>query len=185
MEIKNIKRFKYNSSSSQKKKKTFAEIRIEKDIEEFNKNENIGKFCKIKIFGFEKEENLNRYKLYADFDNHFRILIIFKDDYPYSPPVMTFYSGNKYPFLFNSNFEINFEDLKEEKWNPTISLSTLLYKIELSISNEYNKIYHHSDIQKYGKRKWKDYLKNENSFVNDINYFCSFHTIKKLKIIQL
>jgi ubiquitin-protein ligase len=155
-----------------------SEIRLKKDIEELKKNQNIGKFCEIILNDYKKIENTEEFQMIVEFTNHFSLKFIFPSDYPFVPPKIIFFAGNKYPFLFNSDGSIILHFLDKGNWSPTFWISTLIFFIEKKVSEQtsnlcfldksYNCIndrYGKFFIVKkgdYNKRNWNDYLKIAN-----------------------
>ena len=176
-----------------------------KDLEEFKNNKNIGKFCKIILNDYSKIENINQFQLIIELVSHFTLKFIFTQDYPFEPPKISFFKGNQYDYLFDSEGNILLDIIRKENWTPTFWISTLIYHIELKIQLETNKItnfnkddqyyynYNNERIifikkQEYNKRNWTDYLNGiqkkdsiaylENSELKQIkNYYNDFNNI--------
>ena len=152
-----------------------SEIRLKKDIDELKKNKNIGKFCEIILNDYKKIENTEDFQMIVEFTNHFSLKFIFPSDFPFVPPKIIFFAGNKYPFLFDSEGNIILHLLDKNNWSPTFWISTLIFYIEKKVSvqtcnlcfldksyNFINDRYGNCFIVKkgdYGKRNWNDYLK--------------------------
>ena len=79
-----------------------SEIRLKKDIEELKKNQDIGKFCEIILNDYKKIEGTEDFQMIVEFINHFSIKFIFTSEFPFEPPKIIFFAGNKYPFLFDT-----------------------------------------------------------------------------------
>ena len=152
-----------------------CEKRLLNDLEEFKISKLIGKTCKIQLHEYQKIED-KYFELIIDFGSYFSVKCIFYPDYPCSPPSIIYYKGLKPKYIFDDEGKVLIENLKKEKWNPTIWLSTLVYYIELLISkgkNNYNNIrYINNDdflatnTMKYGKRKWSIYIDELNNYYN-------------------
>ena len=97
--------------------------------------------------------------------------------YPITPPSIIFNDGKKIKNIFDENGTILVETIKKENWNKSIWLSTLIFYIELLISRETGEEQNSPEDQnknqnaqnniinkneKYGKRKWKDYVEEMN-----------------------
>ena len=165
-EIMSKKVFTYRNPKTSLSK---CEIRLKKDIEELKSNKNIGKVCQIKLNDYQRIQDTDSFQMIIEFVNYFSAKFVFPSDYPFAPPIITFYSGEKLPFIFDSEGNIILENSKKCNWTPALWLSTLVNSIELLISkgincNNYNtNISNLSKKAKYGKRKWDDYIKEEQS----------------------
>ena len=170
-----------------------CERRLIKDIDELKKNKNIGKVCEIKINDYEKNYDEENFQMKIEFVNYFSIKFIFSKDYPFEPPIISYYSGKILPFVFDPNGNIILENIKKSKWTPIIWLSTIVKTIELLILKYLNNNMQKDNIlfipkkMKYVKRKWDDYLKeekyifkNNNSTLNELS-----KTIKRLKYLSI
>ena len=150
-----------------------CEIRLIKDIKELKNNKNIGKHCEIIVSDYKKIKDTNNFQLIIEFKNYFSVKFVFLPDYPFLPPIMTYYSGNKTPYVFDSEGNIILENAKESKWTPILWLSTLVRSIELLIAKGLNNNSLNNDAMflpsyvKYGKRKWLDYLRDEKDLFKD------------------
>ena len=172
-----------------------SEIRLKKDIEELKKNKNIGKFCEIILNDYKKIEGTEDFQMIVEFINHFSIKFIFTSEFPFEPPKIIFFAGNKYPFLFDTFGNIILNLLEVQNWSPTFWISKLIYNIEKKISegtgdiccvnninSNKNKIEKIFLIKKgdYNKRNWDDYLKGVNNKEN-IEYL-KFSELKRNKL---
>ena len=169
-----------------------CEIRLKKDIEELKKNKNIGKVCPIKINDYQRIQDTDNFQMIIDFVNYFSAKFVFPSDYPFEPPIITFYSGEKLPFIFDSDGNIMLENSKKLNWTPIFWVSTLVNSIELLILKGLNhnifntKIINLPKKMKYGKRKWDDYIKEEKSvFKNNTSIINELtKTLKGLKSLN-
>ena len=172
-----------------------SEIRLKKDIEELKKNQDIGKFCEIILNDYKKIEGTEDFQMIVEFINHFSIKFIFTSEFPFEPPKIIFFAGNKYPFLFDTFGNIILNLLEVQNWSPTFWISKLIYNIEKKISegtgdiccvnninSNKNKIEKIFLIKKgnYNKRNWDDYLKGVNNKEN-IEYL-KFSELKRNKL---
>jgi ubiquitin-protein ligase len=171
-----------------------CERRLIKDIDELKKNENIGKVCKIYINDYKRINNSNNYQMIIEFKNFFSVKFIFPPEYPFIPPTISYHSGIKFPFVFDSDGIINLENANKSNWTPILWLSTLVNSIELLILKGLNSdIYNSNKIMfipkkmKYGKRKWDEYLKEEKElYKNNISIINQIsRTIKGFKSLSL
>ena len=169
-----------------------CERRLIKDIEELKKNENIGKFCQVKFNEYSRIKYTDNFQMIIEFKNFFSVKFVFLPDYPFSPPIISFNSGIKYSNIFDSEGNILLENIKKEKWTPTLWISTLVRSIELLISKNQDQINNidcnsknivYSKIMKYSKRNWDNYLmeekaifKNDQSIINQLT-----KSIKEIK----
>ena len=135
----------------------------------------------------------------VEFTNHFSLKFIFQSDYPFVPPKIIFFAGNKYPFLFDSDGNIILHLLQKENWSPTFWISTLIFYIEKKVSEQtsslcfldkgYNLVndrYGKYFIVKkgdYNKRNWNDYLKIVNN--RESNDFIQFSELKRNKLMYM
>ena len=176
-----------------------SEIRLKKDIDELKKNQNIGKFCEIILNDYKKIENTDDFQMIVEFTNHFSLKFIFPSDFPFVPPKIIFFAGNKYSFLFDLEGNIILHLLDKENWSPTFWISTLIFYIEKKVSeqtcnlsfldksyncinNRYGKYF---IVKKgdYSKRNWNDYLKIAN--IRESKDYMKYSELKKNKIMYL
>ena len=171
-----------------------CERRLIKDIDELRKNENIGKVCKIYINDYKRINNSDNFQMIIDFDNFFSVKFVFPPEYPFMPPTISYHSGIKFPFVFDSDGNIFLENANKSNWTPILWLSTLVSSIELLIIKGLNSdIYKSNKIMfipkkmKYGKRKWDEYLKDEKElYKNNISIINQIsRTIKRFKSLSL
>lgn len=175
--------------------KSSCEIRLIKDLNELKNNKNIGKHCEIIVGDYTKIKDTNNFQLIIDFKNYFSVKCVFLPEYPFVPPIMTFYSGNKSPYIFDSEGNILLENAKKSNWTPIFWLSTLINSIELLIVKALNNNNKNSNcdlmfvppIIKYGKRKWVDYVKDETDMFKDDDYVINElnKTIKGVKSLAV
>ena len=189
----------YNKNNNKIIQLSSSEIRLKKDIIELKNNKNIGKFCEIILNDYKKIENTEDFQMIVEFINHFSIKFIFQSDFPFVPPKIVFFAGNKYPFLFDSDGNIILHLLQKENWSPTFWISTLIFYIEKKVSEQtsslsfldkgYNLVndrYGKYFIVKkgdYNKRNWNDYLKIVNN--RESNDFIQFSELKRNKLMYM
>ena len=163
-----------------------SEGRIISDISEFYRSKMIGKTCRIILHDYKRINNTDNFELLVEFVNIFSVKFYFSHHYPYEPPIIKYNNGRKFDNIFDNNGNVMLDSLKSERWSPVIWFSTLVFSIELLISNNLDNNYSNNMTKKnkYGKRKWKDYLKevknnykNADDKINDME-----HNLKKLKI---
>ena len=140
---------------------SICEGRLIKDLEELKKNEKIGKFCKIIVHDYIQIQDSYNFEMIIEFMNYCSVKFVFPSDYPFVPPLISYHSGNKLPYLFDSDGNAILENSKPSNWTPILWLSTLVNSIEILISKYSNKTI--SKKLKYGKRKWGEYLNKEKS----------------------
>ena len=189
----------YNKKNNKIIQLSSSEIRLKKDITELKKNKNIGKFCEIILNDYKKIENTEDFQMIVEFINHFSIKFIFQSDFPFVPPKIVFFAGNKYPFLFDSDGNIILHLLQKENWSPTFWISTLIFYIEKKVSEQTSSLsfldkgydlvndrYGKYFIVKkgdYNKRNWNDYLKIVNN--RESNDFIQFSELKRNKLMYM
>ena len=155
-------KFNYKRTSNISKHNiSICEGRLIKDLEELKKNEKIGKFCKIIVHDYTQIQDSYNFEMIIEFMNYCSVKFVFPSDYPFVPPFISYHSGNKLPYLFDSEGNAILENSKPSNWTPILWLSTLVNSIELLISEYSNKTI--SKKLKYGKRKWGEYLNKEKS----------------------
>ena len=188
-----------NKKNSKNVSLSSSEIRLKKDIIELKNNKNIGKFCEIILNDYRKVENTEDFQMIVEFTNHFSLKFIFQSDYPFVPPKIIFFAGNKYPFLFDSDGNIILHLLQKENWSPTFWISTLIFYIEKKVSEQtsslcfldkgYNLVndrYGKYFIVKkgdYNKRNWNDYLNIVN--IRESKDFIQFSELKRDKFVYI
>ena len=161
-----------------------CERRLIKDKEELEKNENIGKLCEILVHNYKKITDSNDFEMIIEFKNYFSLKFIFTPDYPFSPPLISYYSGVKFPYIFDTNGNILLENTQKSKWTPIIWLSTLVHSIELLISENCKNSLFVPKAEKYGKRKWNDYLKEEKKSLTGVDSFVLNQLDRNLKGVK-
>lgn len=182
---------------------TLCEGRLQNDLAEFKRSKIIGKICEIKLNEYKKVGN-DSFELIVDFISCFSVKFIFQSDYPCSPPIIIYEKGIKPNNIFDENGNVLIESIKRSNWTPSIWLSTLVYSIELLISsgiNSENHCFSHNNTnnnnqnltnyfmmakkQKYGKRKWEDYINEykSNTFNKEASIIPELEkNLKQLKI---
>ena len=175
-----------------------CEGRIINDISEFHRSKMIGKTCRIILHDYQRINNTDNFELLVEFVNIFSVKFYFSHQYPYEPPIIKYYNGQKFDNIFDNNGNVLLDSLKPERWSPVIWFSTLVFSIELLISNNLNNNYRNNNFieegnnlrsvvfltkkNKYGKRKWRDYLKEVKDNYGDEKINDLEHNLKKLKI---
>lgn len=186
---KNTSKFNFRSILAEKKPSTIissSERRLMKDLEEIKKNEKIGKICQVKINEYKRIEDTDNFEMIIEFKNYFSAKFEFLQDYPFSPPIISYHSGIKIPNIFDSDGKMLLENADKTKWTPILWLSTLIISIEQLILNnskndKNNPIFMIIDLSsKYKKRNWDDYLEGEKSYYPSLPKEL-FQTIKYLK----
>jgi ubiquitin-protein ligase len=170
-EITEIRRTpKFNYKPRKKPLISSNEVRLQKDI---NHLKQVGGNENIKINDYIKMQGTDNIKMIIEFIDYFSVEFLFTCNYPFDPPIISYYSGNKIPSIFDSDGKIILEETKEQKWTPTTWLSKIIKSIQTLIS-ELPRSFIPSRI-KYSKRKWEDYLNEEKSFsygdniINELN----------------
>ena len=155
----------FNYKKVMKRQISTNEIRLIRDIQELKKNEGVGKICQVNINDYNRIQDTDNLRLIVEFINYFCVDFIFTANYPFEPPMISFHSGNKIPFIFDSDGNIILEEITKLKWTPTFWLSDIIKGIESLVSK-----CPHSLIPrkiKYTKRKWNDYIEEEKSIFNN------------------
>lgn len=182
---------------------TLCEGRLQNDLSEFKRSKIIGKICQIKLNDYKKVGN-DSFELIVDFISFFSVKFIFHSDYPCSPPIIIYEKGLKPRNIFDENGNVLIESIKRSNWTPSIWLSTLVCSIELLISSGINSENHcfsnnnssnnnqnltnyfmMAKKQKYGKRKWEDYINEykNNTFNKEASILPELEkNLKQLKI---
>jgi len=182
---------------------TLCEGRLQNDLAEFRRSKIIGKICDIKLNDYKKVGN-DSFELIVDFIRYFSVKFIFQSDYPCSPPLIIHERGSKPKNIFDENGNVLIESIKRSNWTPSIWLSTLVCSIELLISsgtNPENHCFSNNNTnnnnqnltnyfmmakkQKYGKRKWEDYINEykNNTFNKEASIIPELEkNLKQLKI---
>ena len=161
-----------------------CERRLQNDLSEFKTSKIVGNIYRVKLNDYKKIGN-NSFELIVDFIPLFSVKFIFDSDYPCSPPKIIYEKGFKLKHVFDENGNVLLESIKKSNWTPIIWVSTLIYSIELLISsgtNPENNYFSNNNNnnnqnltnyfimakkQKYGKRKWEDYISEyKNNTVN-------------------
>ena len=147
--------------------KSSSEARLIKDLEELRKNKDVGKYCEVKINDYKRIKDTDNFQMIVEFKNYFSVQIVFTPDYPFSPPIISHYSGIKPSHIFDENGYILLENTKKSKWTPTLYISHFIISIEILISKELNNNIENMNFGKYCKRKWNDYLRDEKKIFNN------------------
>ena len=182
----NLPKFNYKKLLNVKKSTTIissSEARLMKDLEELKKNKDIGKHCEVIINDYKRIKDTDNFQLIVEFKNFFSVQFVFCPDYPFSPPIISYYSGMKPSQIFDENGYILLENAKKTKWTPTLYVSHFIISIEILISKELDNKIENPNLSKYCKRKWNDYLRDEHKiFNNDESIFNELSSkIKKIK----
>ena len=173
-EIKRVRKFNYKPPKKQLI--STNEIRLIKDINQVKQN---GGNEKIIINDYTKMQGTDNIKMIIEFIDYFSVEFIFTCNYPFDPPIISYYSGNKIPSIFDSDGKIILEKTKQQNWTPIIWLNDIIKSIQTLIS-EMPHSYIPSQI-KYSKRRWEDYLNEEKSFsysdniINELNKSIKVH----------
>ena len=153
---------------------SLCEQRLISDIAEYKRSKLVGTICKTHLNNYIN--NNNKLELIIEFINYFSVKFIFEPKYPISPPCIIYHSGLKVKNIFDINGNVMIESIKKENWNKSIWLSTLVFYIELLISKEIKEKknlgmnnHFNSIKEKYGKRKWNDYVNEENKNYLNLN----------------
>lgn len=166
---KNHSKFNYKRVLNEKKSNkivSISEARLMKDIEELKNNKEIGKYCEVIINDYKRIKDTDNFQLIVEFKTFFSVKFIFYPDYPFSPPNISYYSGKKLPGIFDEDGNILLENTKKSNWSPALFISHFIISIEILISKEFNNSIYNSNIDKYGKKKWNDYLREETNLFN-------------------
>ena len=178
VEIKPIPKFSYKPRT--KPIIQSNEIRLKKDIEELKKNSEIEKVCQIRINEYIKMQGTDNLRMIVEFVDYFSVEFLFTSNYPFEPPIISYYSGNKIPLIFDSDGKLILEKAKAQNWRPTIWLSGIIKEIEeLIFKCPYSFI---PVKMKYTKRKWDDYIKEEKSLLYDKHIINDL--IKNIKVYK-
>ena len=144
------------------------------DIAEYKRSEIVGTICKAHFNNYIKINN--KFELIIEFINYFSVKFIFDQNYPITPPNIVYHNGLKIKNIFDMHGNVLIESIKKEKWDKSIWLSTLVFYIELLISKETEgksnlelNNYSNDRKEKYGKRKWNDYVNEENKNYLNLN----------------
>ena len=123
---------------------TEAEARIKNDLINFDsKRLTTGNF-KVKLYNYQRMESGEDYAMKVEFVNLFSLLIIFYKDYPFSPPSITYLSGN-YLDIFDIEQNLKLPMLSKEKWSPVMDLNSILFSIELLLVEENQSLFKTND----------------------------------------
>ena len=136
---------------------TEAEARIKNDLINFDsKRLTTGNF-KVKLYNYQRMESGEDYAMKVEFVNLFSLLIIFYKDYPFSPPSITYLSGN-YLDIFDIEQNLKLPMLSKEKWSPVMDLNSILFSIELLLVEENQSLFKTND--NIGRKKKSRYNKS-------------------------
>ena len=97
-----------------------------------------------------------------EFVGFFSIEFLFTFDYPYAPPVLSFFSGDLNQNIFQIDGSVKLEIVQKTKWTPVKGLIDIIKEIEQLIVN-CPKPFLLKQI-KYTKRRWDDYIDDQKSF---------------------
>ena len=151
-----------------------AESRIKNDLVVFQNKRLTTNRYKINISPYSQCDNGKDFIMYIEFENLFKLQIIFLEDYPFVPPIITYIKGQYLEYLFDKENNLKISCLKKEKWSPVLDLNSIIYSIELKL-DEINPI----PIIKIRKRNYFEYQKMYNV---DNSYMLPIHQTKRLKI---
>lgn len=114
-----------------------AEARLKNDFVEFeNKRMTTNQF-QVNLSNAIMGEDQKSFLMSCEFVGLFNIVIIIKEDYPFSHPDIIYHSG-PYIDVFYNNGLIKLSFLTKEKWSPVLSLNSILFSIELLLLEDIN-----------------------------------------------
>ena len=154
-----------------------AEARIKNDLVEFqNKRLTTGKF-EIKLSPYFLKDNGKDYIMFVEFKELFKIQIIFLEEYPFVPPLISYVSGKYLDNLFDMENNLKLNCLSFDKWSPVLDLNSILFSIELKIDDKGSI---NVNREFYRKRKFFEY---KNMFDDDNeNIDFTEDQLKRLKL---
>lgn len=153
-----------------------AEMRIKKDLFEYeDKPITTGKF-EIRVSKYEVLE-VGDVILFVEFKNIFVLKFIFPNDYPFSAPEIIYVEGNRFD-MFDMEDNIKLICLKKEKWSPVLTLNSLLFQIELLITERNDSLF--GRARNIRKKKFSEYIE-ENKEIYPQEMTISF----RLKILKV
>ena len=156
-----------------------AEARIKNDLVEYqNKRLTTGKFD-IKISPYSLYENGKDFIMYVEFKDYFKIQIIFLEEYPFVPPLISYVSGKYLDNIFDMENNLKLNCLNIEKWSPVLDLNSILFSIELKLDDK-GSLNVNKDF--YRKRKFFEY---KNIFNDENDNDCIKFTEDKLKKLKI
>ena len=79
-----------------------SEGRIISDISEFYRSKMIGKTCRIILHDYKRINNTDNFELLVEFVNIFSVKFYFSHQYPYEPPIIKYYNGQKFDNIFDN-----------------------------------------------------------------------------------
>lgn len=159
---------------------TEAEARIKNDLINFDsKRLTTGNF-KVKLYNYQRMESGEDYAMKVEFVNLFSLLIIFYKDYPFSPPSITYLSGN-YLDIFDIEQNLKLPMLSKEKWSPVMDLNSILFSIELLLVEENQSLFKTNDnIGR--KKKYNEYQELNKKYIDNNIITGIEEKLKRIKI---
>lgn len=148
------------------------EIRLISELNLIERESNFDNIISFESPKYKVDQETKEIMMFIEFIDFFKIKIIFGAKYPFIYPKVTFYDGKFIDSIFTSSGNVKLDFLSSERWKPTMNLNIILYSINellsywLSITNK-NDIFNYKSKNKYGKRKWKEYIKESKKFYND------------------
>ena len=177
----------YNSPNS--RNLSTCEARVINDINYFYNSETSRRKLNIILHELKRINNTENFEMFVEYSNIITLKFIFPQGYPFEPPKISYYSGLKFPNLFDESGNLILDTIKKEKWSPVIWLSDLIGSIELilenNLRNSNNNFGSYIIISKkldYRKRKWTDYLIETQDYYKDKQIFTDLNrSLKRLK----
>ena len=147
---------------------SLAESRFKNDLREYRNKKLSTSIYKVNISKYTVEND--EVIVFANFETYFILKFIFPQDYPFSPPSITFVSGERY-HLFDKEDNLKLDCLKLDKWSAVLSLNTLLFSIELLLIDiDKNTFYGARNVK---KRKFREYEEINKQFIKEEMDLCS------------
>lgn len=193
--------------SHARKSKAPNECRLIKDLEEVEKDDSLKDCISFYSPKYTINKETSEINMVIDFFKMFSVKVTINSDYPYVPPTVVYFGGSKHPNVFDNEGKVLFK--KTNPWTAVKGIKELIHSImNLVYCEQYERTYNvcedylinedgpfpanypiinyynltYNSKNKYGKRKWKEYVKESKedykcmiTFLNDIekNIKCS------------
>jgi ubiquitin-protein ligase len=152
-----------------------TESRIINELKQFKKKRlTTGKYD-IELSPYFKKENENCFIMFVEFKGIFKIQIIFLEEYPFIPPIITYISGKYFHFLFDYQKKLKLSCLNIQKWSSYLDLNSILFLLELKLNENILEV--SKDF--YKKRMFSEYKTLFNESSNN-NIFSNEDNLKRL-----
>lgn len=160
------------------------ETRLLNDLKEIEKDSSIFNIIKIRDNPkYSKNEITGEISMIIEFINVFSIKTIFKADYPFSAPQISFFSGKKLETVFDiENNKVKLILLQERNWSPIKGLKDIirLINFQINLNNDNNLNLPGLNFETNQNEETINFINNSNNIINTNNNTINFISNNKI-----